>query len=199
VSIVRLAVRLRGLDYQLTENPEERAETYAEFRALRKAATSHSRGRLHDLFPSPSLHGVEFASPVIAGEAIVRLTPPRNPLAESLQKLGEAFRGNDYHFLSPGTVSFADAERGHLMVLVSQTPFRVKLGHQTLMANKNTMIEGNDCYLLKFIVGNSRTLEGTVEIVAVSVLPAWMSVEAYECPGSGETLRASRNSSRASL
>jgi hypothetical protein len=181
VSIVRLAVRLRGFDYQLTENLQGRTETYAEFRALRKAATSHSRGRLHDLLPSSPSHGVEFASPLVAGEAIVRLTPTRNPLAESLQKLHEAFGGNDYHFLKPGAVSFGDAEPGHLMVLVSQTPFRVKLGHETLMANKNTMVKGKDCYLLKFIVGNSRafTLEGTVEIAALSVLPASMSVEAY--------------------
>ncbi len=181
-SILRLAVRLRGLEYQLTESLEAIPEVYAEFRTLRKAPISHSRGTLHDLFASPGSHGVEFASPVVAGEAIVRLTPTRNALAEELQKLREAFGGNDYHVLKPDAVaSLGDAESGRLMVLVSQAPFKLNLGEETLTPEKNEMAKGEDCYLLRVVVGDAKafTLEGAVGVAALSVLPSFMNVDSY--------------------
>jgi hypothetical protein len=181
-SIVRLAIRLRGWDYQLTENPDALAETYAEFRALRKSPIGHSVGRLHDVLTRPGFQGVEFASPLFAGEAIVRLTPTPNSLAEALKTLREAFEGNDYHLLKPDfAVPLGEAEPGHLMVLVSQAPFRIDFGGTILTPEKNKLADGAHYYLLKFLVQDSKTLrlEGAVELAALSVLPASMSIEAY--------------------
>jgi hypothetical protein len=181
-SILRLAVRMRGFEYRLTESPHALSEVYAEFRALRKAPISHSRDTLHDLFATSMSHGIEFASPIVGGEAIVRLTPTPNALAKSLERLRIVFGGNDYHVLKADAIaSFGDAKSGHLMVLVSQTPFRLNLGKEILTPEKNGLAKGDDCYLLKFVVGDARTfnLEGGVELVALSVLPAFMSVDSY--------------------
>jgi hypothetical protein len=181
-SILRLGIRLLGFDYELTESPHAMSNVYAEFRALRKAPTGHSRGRLHDPLAGAASYGVEFASPVVAGEAIVRLTPTRNELSEALEKLRKAFGGNDYHVLKPGALaSLADAESGHLMVLVSQTPFRLNLGEKILMAEKNEMTEGEEWHQLTLVVGDAKAfrLEGTVGVAALSVLPRSMSIDAY--------------------
>lgn len=180
-SILRLAVRLRGLEYQLTESLEAIPEVYAEFRALRKAPISHSRGRLRDPFGSPGSHGVEFASPVVAGEAVVRLTPTRNALAEALQKLREAFGGSDYHVLKPDAVASLCAESGHLMVFVSTTPFRLNLGEESLTPERSEMARGEDCYLLRVAAGDAKafTIEGAVGVAAFSVLPSFMNVDSY--------------------
>ncbi len=181
-SILRLGIRLRGFEYELTETPPAMSNVYAEFRALRKAPISHSQGRLHDPLAGAVSYGVEFASPIVAGEAILRLTPKRNELSEALEKLREAFGGNDYHILKSGALaSFADAESGHLMVLVSRTPFSLSLGEKILMAEKNEMMEGEEWHLLKLVVGDAKvfTLEGSVRVAALSVLPQSMSIDAY--------------------
>jgi hypothetical protein len=184
-SILRLGLRLRGFEYELTESREAMPNVYAEFRALRKTPIGHSRKRPYDPFAGTDSYGVEFASPIIAGEAIVRLTPTRNELSEALEKLREAFDGNDYHVLKRDALdalaSFGDAESGHLMVLVSRTPFRLSLGEKILMAEYSEMKEGAGWHLLKFVVRDAKafTLEGTVGVAAVSVLPQSMSIEAY--------------------
>lgn len=179
-SIVRLGVRLRGFEYELTESPEA-TPVYAEFRALRKTPIGH-RGLLDDPVAEASSYGVEFASPVVAGEAIVRLTKQRNSLTEKLHTLREAFGGNDYHVSETGPeAALAEAGPGHIMVLVSPTPFRLNLGNRVLVPQKNRMTEGEDCYLLRFVVQDTRTfiLEGAVAVTALSVLPQFMTVENY--------------------
>ncbi len=180
-SIVRLGVRLRGFEYELTESPEA-TPVYAEFRALRKIPIGHSRGKLHDPFGGLSSYGVEFASPIVAGEAIVRLTNQRNAFTDELQTLREAFGGNDYHFSKTGAVAaLAGADPGHIVVLVSPTPFRLNLGDRILIPKKNQMIDGEDRYLLRFVVEDAGTftLEGAVAVTALSVLPQFMTVENY--------------------
>ncbi|HEU4678028.1 MAG TPA: hypothetical protein VFS35_00815 [Terrimicrobiaceae bacterium] len=179
-SIVRLGVRLRGFEYELTESPEA-TPVYAEFRALRKRPIGHSQGKLYDPFAGLSSYGVEFASPIVAGEAIVRLTNHRNSFTEDLLTLREAFDGNDYHFSKNGATAIARAGPGHIAVLVSPTPFRLNLGDRILIPKKDQMIDGEDRYLLRFVVEDAKTLtlEGAVAVTALSVLPQFMTVENY--------------------
>jgi hypothetical protein len=171
---------LRGFEYELTESPEA-TPVYAEFRALRKRPIGHSRGKLHDPFAGLGFYGVEFASPIVAGEAIVRLTNQRNSFTEDLLKLREAFDGNDYHFSNNGATAIAGADPGHIAVLVSPTPFRLNLGDRILIPKKDQMTDGEDRYLLRFVVEDPKTLtlEGAVTVTALSVLPQFMTVGNY--------------------
>lgn len=181
-SILQLAARLRGFDYQLKESPGTLNEiVYTEFRALRKAPISHSRGRLNELIANSVPYGVEFASPLIAGEAVVRLTPTRNGLAEALDVLRSVFAGNDYHILNPSAIaSLGDAKACHLIALISKSPFRFKLGTEILTPERSEKAGGEYYYLLKFVPGNATPFapEG-VAVAALSVLPAFMTIDSY--------------------
>jgi hypothetical protein len=185
-SILQLAASLRGYKYQLVEVPHMSTDaTYTEFRALRKAPMSHSEGKLSEtLVDSTVPCGVEFASPLIAGEAIVKLTPAKNDFAKALDVLRRAFGGNDYHFLRLNTVratSLGGAQAGHQMALFSTSPFTLSRGTETLAPERNREIDGRDYYLLTFVVkeDESFVLNGGVDVAAVSILPAFMSVASY--------------------
>ena len=67
------------------------------------------------------------------------------------------------------------------MVLVSQAPFKLNLGEETLTPEKNELAKGEDCYLLRVVVGDAKafTLEGAVGVAALSVLPSFMNVDSY--------------------
>ena len=186
VNIFRLAVTLRGFKYEVLDMPSPLTKpVFTEFRALRKTPMSHFAGKMKE---SPRIsrgdYGVEFASPLVAGEAIVRLIPSKNELAEELRILHEEFSGNDYHLRRLGVdeiSSFPDAAAGHLMILFSRSPFRLHRGAEILIPEKRTIADGHDYYLLRLVAagGASSTLEGEAATVAVSVLPTFMNVESY--------------------
>ncbi len=65
--------------------------------------------------------------------------------------------------------------------LFPQRPFDSIWAIGSSIPKKNRMTEGEDRYLLRFVVEDTRTfiLEGAVAVTALSVLPQFMTVENY--------------------